>query len=303
MQFELADHQGDLLDAVSTLLDRFAGPARCRQLGGASPRYDSELEEALGSAGFLDIASDPDGGPLDATLVGEAVAAAAGVLSYGASALVAPGIGVSGLTGPVAMTTASHRGPVRFAADARTLLVHEGERVRVVDVDPDRFDRVPSRFGYPFGDVTEIPDGGTVLDAGSGVRMLAWWRLALAVEAVGTMIAALALTVDHTRERKQFGRAIGSFQAVQHRLAELKVLSEGARWLVLETAWRGAPDDAAAIALTHTLSAARRVPADTHQLTGALGFASEYDLHLWTMRLPALSIEAGWLNRSVGTAR
>ncbi len=70
------------------------------------------------------------------------------------------------------------------------------------------------------------------------------------------MSAALRLTVDHTRERKQFGRPIGSFQAVQHRLAELAVLVEGARWLALEAAFLGAPDDAADLALTHACVAA-----------------------------------------------
>jgi alkylation response protein AidB-like acyl-CoA dehydrogenase len=302
VQFDLTSDQRDLLGAVGTLLSRFAGPGRCRALGGSSPDYDHDLDAAMAAAGFLGIAAEQDGGPLEAALVGEAVAAAAGVMSYGAAALVATGIGASGLHGPIALTTSTHRGPVRYAAQARTLLVLDGDVTRIVDVEPGTFASVPSRFGYPFGRIDDLPTVGRNLDGGSGTRMLAWWRLALAVEMVGTLIAALELTVAYTREREQFGRAIGSFQAVQHRLAELTMLGEGARWLARETAWRGAPDDAAALALVHATSVARRIPTETHQLTGAVGFAAEYDLHLWTMRLPALLTEAAWLQQAASTA-
>ena len=78
------------------------------------------------------------------------------------------------------------------------------------------------------------------------------------------------------------------------------MLVEGARWLALEAAFLGAPDGAAELAATHACVAARRVCADTHQFSGAIGFAEEYDLHLWTMRLPALVAEAGWLARDRG---
>ena len=85
---------------------------------------------------------------------------------------MATGLGLSGVAGPVALTTATHRGPVRFGADAAVLLVLDGAQVRVVDVAPGTFARVPSRFGYPFGDIDAPAPGGTVLAAGSGPRML-----------------------------------------------------------------------------------------------------------------------------------
>jgi Acyl-CoA dehydrogenase, C-terminal domain len=302
VEFDLAGHQQSLLDAVTTLLGRHAGPARCRALGGASPDYDHALDDSLRSAGFVDLAADAGAGPLDAALVAEAVAAGLGVVAYGAEALVATSLGLTDRAGPVALTTAGHRGPVRFAADAALLLVLDGSHVRAIDVAPGTFSPVSSRFGFPFGDIDALPSGGDVLDSGSGARMRAWWQVMLAVEAAGAMAAALRLTVEYTRERKQFGRPIGSFQAVQHRLAELAVLVEGARWLALEAAFRGAPDDAAELAAIHAGVAARRVCADTHQFTGAIGFAAEYDLHLWTMRLPALVVEASWLGASPAPA-
>jgi len=136
--------------------------------------------------------------------------------------------------------------------------------------------------------------GGRILDGGSPERMLAWWRVALGAELVGTMRSAFDLVLEHVKGRFQFGRPIGSFQALQHRLAEIAVLLEGSRWLVLEAAWTGS-QEAAAVALTQTVVAARRLLLDAHQMAGALGFTTEYDLHLWTMRLPALMQESEWM--------
>jgi alkylation response protein AidB-like acyl-CoA dehydrogenase len=121
--------------------------------------------------------------------------------------------------------------------------------------------------------------------------MRAWWRVALAAEMAGTMKAALDVTLDHVRERIQFGRPIGSFQGVQHRLAECAVLIEGARWLAYEAAWHGAPAEAASLAAAHSATAALRVFHDCHQFNGAMGLTREHDLHVWSMRLPALQLE------------
>ena len=107
------------------------------------------------------------------------------------------------------------------------------------------------------------------------------------------MRAALALTIDYLKQRRQFGRAIASFQAVQHRLAECAVMVEGARWLAFEAAWRGAPFEAAATAAAYAAAAAARVFLETHQLSGAIGYTREHDLHVFSMRLEALRLELG----------
>ena len=60
----------------------------------------------------------------------------------------------------------------------------------------------------------------------------------------------------HLKQRRQFGRPIGSFQGVQRRLAELAVLVEGSRWLAYEAAHHGAPPEQAATAAAYSLSAA-----------------------------------------------
>ena len=93
--------------------------------------------------------------------------------------------------------------------------------------------------------------------------------------------------------RRQFGRAIGSFQAVQHRLAECAVRVEGTRWLVHEAAWHGAERERSATAAAYAGATGLRVFRETHQLSGAIGFTREHDLHVWSMRLQALRLELG----------
>jgi alkylation response protein AidB-like acyl-CoA dehydrogenase len=120
------------------------------------------------------------------------------------------------------------------------------------------------------------------------------------------MRAALDYTVDYLKQRRQFGRAIGSFQAVQHRLAGCAIAVEGSRWLAYEAAYKGAPAELAATAAAYAMQAAGRVFAETHQLSGAIGFTREHDLHVWSMRLQALRLELGGVGghrRAVATAR
>lgn len=293
MDFELGEDQRAILEAVEALLAQRAGPARAIELA-RKHDYDFALERALAEAGFAELALGPETGPLDAALVVEAVARAGGVAAIGAQALVAPAVAGRVLPSPIALVESGRAGPVRFAAHAETALVLDGELARVVPLVPGSVAPVPSSFGYPMGRFAPgALVGGEALEPGSGERLRSWWRVALAVELAGAMGAALAVTVDYAKKRRQFGRAIGSFQAVQHRLAECKVLVEGARWLALEAAWRGAPPEAAAGAAACAAAAAQRVFADTHQLSGAMGYTHDHDLHVFSMRLPALRLELG----------
>ncbi|MEE9608970.1 MAG: acyl-CoA dehydrogenase [Myxococcota bacterium] len=291
MDFELNDDQRAIVEAIEALLGAHAGAARAIELA-PKGEYDAPLDAALAEAGFADIALGDGSGFLEAALLVEAVARAGGVVAIGAQALVAPGTAGRRLEGPIALTTPGHKGPVRFGAQARTLLVGGVGEARVVSLEPGDGEPLVSNFGYPIGRVRVPPEQrGEWLGPGSGDRMLAWWRLAIAAETVGSMRAALDVTGDYVKKRRQFGRAIGSFQAVQHRLAECAVLVEGSRWLLYEAAARGAPAEAAATAAAHASAAAGRVFVETHQFTGAMGFTREHDLHVWSMRLQALRLE------------
>jgi alkylation response protein AidB-like acyl-CoA dehydrogenase len=291
VDLEPGPEQQAILEAVRAIVARHAGPARAAELA-AKGAYDLELEAALGGAGFLDVARGEGTGPLEAALVVEEVARAAGTVAAGAAGLVAPGaLGDRELPGPIALAGGAPGAPVRFAAHARTLLVDAGEEARVVALEPGETEPVASSYGYPFGRLPAL--GGRGEGAGSGDALRRWWRVALAAELAGTLRAALDATLAHVKQRRQFGRAIGSFQAVQHRLAECHVLVEGSAWLAREAAWRGADAESAAAAAAFSSAAAARIFTETHQLSGAIGYTRAHPLHVFSMRLQALRLELG----------
>jgi alkylation response protein AidB-like acyl-CoA dehydrogenase len=293
VDLDLSEDQRAVLAGVDALLARHAGAARAAELA-AKGAYDDALDAALAEAGFAEIALGEETGALEAVLVSERVAKAAGGVAFAASALVAPLVAERALPGPVALARADDSGPIRFAPAARTLLVLDGDAARWTPLAPGDVTPLRSNFGFPVGRIRESARRrGDPLGAGSGERLLAWWRAALAAEALGAMDGAVRFTVGYLTQREQFGRPIGSFQAVQHRLAECAVLVEGARWLVYETAAQGAPAEGAACAAGFALTAAGRVHRETHQLSGAIGYTTEHDLHVWSMRLQALRLELG----------
>ena len=291
MDFDLNQEQSAVLEAVETLLDKHAGAARAVELAAESD-YDAGLDDALEQAGYGDIASAM--GRLEAVLIIEAVAKRGGVVSAGARLLAAPALSLDAPPGPVALMRTGHSGPVRYAAHARTLLMLDDECARCIELEPGACPAVPSNFGYPMGRVSdEIAAGGRALAPGSGPRLQDAWRLGLAAETVGCMEGALEQTAGYLKERKQFGRAIASFQAVQHRLAECAIQLEASRWLTREAAHGAGSSEAIATAAAFALDAAGHVFAETHQLSGAIGFTREHDLHVWSMRLHALRQELG----------
>ncbi len=293
MDFELDQQQQAIIGAVSSLLERGAGPKRAIDLG-RHGEYDTKLHEELARSGFTDLALAEGGSALEALLATEAVSRSAGQVAFGQAALVVPALLGRSLTGPTALVLAGDKGPVRFAAEATSFLIDGGEEARLVECKAGSAPKTLSNFGYPMGTPSEeLRRDGQGLGPGSGEKLRAWWRVMLAAEAVGAMSAAMEVTTEYLKNRRQFGRTIASFQAVQHRLAECKVLSEGARWLAYEAAALGAPPERAALAAAHALSTAGRVFVETHQLSGAIGFTHEHDLHVWSMRLQALRIEMG----------
>ncbi|MEU9800671.1 acyl-CoA dehydrogenase family protein [Streptomyces sp. NPDC051000] len=116
----------------------------------------------------------------------------------------------------------------------------------------------------------------------------------LATEAVGAAAQALARTVDHVRQREQFGRAIGSFQAVKHRLADLYVQVQAARSAAYYAAW---DPDQGALALAQALEALRITSGEAIQLHGGIGFTWEHDAHLYFKRAAADELLFGPVHR------
>ncbi|MER6628215.1 acyl-CoA dehydrogenase family protein [Streptomyces sp. NPDC000987] len=107
----------------------------------------------------------------------------------------------------------------------------------------------------------------------------------LACEAVGAADRALERTLEYVKRREQFGRAIGSFQAVKHRLADVYVRVQAARSAAYYAAWAAVHGErAGALALAQGLEALRAAAADGIQLHGGIGFTWEDDAHLYFKR-------------------
>lgn len=142
----------------------------------------------------------------------------------------------------------------------------------------------------PSVSVVPVPDQARVLTAEDVTR---WMALGLAVtsaDLVGTMQGAVELAAGYARERRQFGRAVGSFQAVQHLLADALVATEGSRSAALHAAWAvdsQAPDEAlatAAVAKAYCARAARTVCETAIQVHGGIGNTWECLAHVHLRR-------------------
>ncbi len=145
-------------------------------------------------------------------------------------------------------------------------------------------------------------DGGTAI-AGSGPvgqsELARWTALGLSAacsDLVGTMRGALDLACDYARDRRQFGVAVGSFQAVQHLLADALVSLEGSRSLALHAGWAvdalpaGEAIAAAAGAKAYCSRAARAVCEAAIQVHGGIGNTWECLAHVY-LRRALLSID------------
>ncbi|MFR0353244.1 acyl-CoA dehydrogenase family protein [Streptomyces sediminimaris] len=107
----------------------------------------------------------------------------------------------------------------------------------------------------------------------------------LACEAVGAADRALQRTVEYVRQREQFGRPIGSFQAVKHRLADVYVQAQAARSAAYYAAWATARGErVGGLALAQALEALRTAAAEGIQLHGGIGFTWEHEAHLYFKR-------------------
>ena len=112
---------------------------------------------------------------------------------------------------------------------------------------------------------------------------------ALAAELVGGMQRTLDLTVEYAKTRKQFGKPIGMFQAVQHQCADMYLETESSRSAVYYAGWaleENAPDASTAVSIAKIYSSdsARAVGNRGIQIHGGMGFTWESDLHLYYRR-------------------
>jgi alkylation response protein AidB-like acyl-CoA dehydrogenase len=188
--------------------------------------------------------------------------------------------------------------PFRYAVDldaADLLVVRTLEGLYEIDKDRADWRVLPTVDGTRrLGEVTAGPRDGELLASGDEALVIAeqtWVRslAALAAEAVGVAAQAVDLTVEHARQREQFGKAIGSFQAVSHQIADAYMETENARSLAMwaaasidggEPDARLAAETAAAFASAAAIHACERAI----QVHGGIGFSWEHVLHRYYKR-------------------
>jgi alkylation response protein AidB-like acyl-CoA dehydrogenase len=177
------------------------------------------------------------------------------------------------------------------AVGADALMLADDSGALILLQEQDDWDTDPSRHRF---DVTRNCADVTV-KAGAGQRIptdgspARLYRLLLSADAVGGIQQMLDRTVDYSLQRQAFGRPIGGFQAVQHRLAEHAVRTRGMALLVEEAARllaAGSPDAGRVVAMAEVSvsSGAGHILHDLLQLTGAIGFTWEYGLHYYERR-------------------
>lgn len=136
----------------------------------------------------------------------------------------------------------------------------------------------------------ELCDGPAV--AAAWERAVGAGRRALAHELVGVSARMLELAVEHARTRVQFSRPIGSFQAVQHRLADCHVAVEAARAISYQS-WESPDPVAGALAKAVAGRAAREGARHCQQVLGGIGFTWEHPLHRYIRRGLVLDLLLG----------
>jgi alkylation response protein AidB-like acyl-CoA dehydrogenase len=176
--------------------------------------------------------------------------------------------------------------PDADSAEVILLLGHEGARVVERDqaeVEPvDTMDATRRFCRVRGGDAGEALEGDRI----PGISRVA---AALAAELTGIAQRAMEMAVEYARDRKQFGRPIGSYQAVSHRCAQMLLETEGARSASYYAAWCGDAEPetlplAACMAKAYASDAGWGVCTSALQVHGGIGFTWEHDLHFFLKR-------------------
>ncbi|TGD86089.1 acyl-CoA dehydrogenase [Mycolicibacterium sp. CH28] len=215
--------------------------------------------------------------------------------------------------GPVAESIAV--APILLANDDRSAALAAGELIATVALPPT----VPRAVNADFTGLTLLAQDGQVSEATAGqshecvdpsrtlfdvtagadasradvTRAFEFGALATAAQLIGAGQAMLDISVEYAKQRSQFGRVIGSYQAIKHKLADVHIALEMARPLVYGAALSLAdesPDTA------RDVSAAKAAASDAALLSarsslqthGAIGFTAEHDLSLWLLKVQAL---------------
>jgi alkylation response protein AidB-like acyl-CoA dehydrogenase len=304
MDFDLSDDQLALRHGATELLDGFASPAHVRAHTESENAFDGALWDAMVEQGWLGIeVPESEGGiglgAVEVAVLAEALGAHAAPAPFVPAVLALDALRGAGatawverlLSGEARACVAWDLGhPVPYAPSADLAVVCDADRVFAVEL-VDRPEREPAmdltrELGWLNVDgLPRIPLGGDT----ARERLIDRGATFTAADLLGGAQRALGMAVDYAKDRVQFGRPIGSFQAVKHRCADMLVDVEGMRSTVYWAAWCIGADDADASIAASTAKvwcsdASKRVMASALQVHGGIGFTWEHDLHFFLKR-------------------
>jgi alkylation response protein AidB-like acyl-CoA dehydrogenase len=313
MDFDLSDDQLALRDGARDLLDGLAAPEQVRAHTTTGDAYDSALWAAMAEQGWLGIeVAEADGGiglgGVEVAVLCEALGAHAAPVPFLPTVLAIDAFAQAGdadavarlLTGDLRACVAwDASAPVPYASSADVAVVCTADAVFAQELATK-----PKR--EPAMDLTREL-GWLSFDTGAtrklgGVeartRLLDRGATFTSADLLGGANRALEMAVEYAKDRVQFGRPIGSFQAVKHRCADMLVDVEGMRSAVYWAAWCIAAGDAEASVAASTAKiwcgdASKRVMASALQVHGGIGFTWEHDLHFFLKRAQLDQLQFG----------
>jgi alkylation response protein AidB-like acyl-CoA dehydrogenase len=307
MNFDLNDEQQEIKRTAHEFLAARFKPEKVRELSEADS-YDDGLWKEISELGWPGIAiSEEDGGQglgmVELTVLLEEsgyTCAPSPLLGTAGAALVISAAGSDEQRSEWLPKLASGEATAAFGgfADGQSTIFCDLPRADVVvtfdgegallapssEVDFEPFKAIDSTRSY--GLVSEAAGERLPGDVGPGRDRLA---VAIAAELTGIAQRTLEMAVEYARERQQFGRPIGAYQAVSHRCAAMLLATEESRSLTYYAAWTAdaEPDSlpiAAAMAGARAGDAGWEVPASALQVFGGIGFTWEHDLQFWLKR-------------------
>jgi alkylation response protein AidB-like acyl-CoA dehydrogenase len=310
VDFELSDDQRALQDAAADLLGSLSTTEQVRASATREEVYDSGLWKAMVDQGWTGVELSEQQGGLGLGMVEAAVLAeqvgrhiapapiVENLLAVGALAAAGDLAGAAQwvdrlVSGDAAACVASQPEiPVPYASAADVAVVVNGDEVLLVDLgDGPAIERQPAMdITRPVGWIRlEGRRVTTIGGADEATRLLDRGATLYAAALLGGAGRVLDMTVAYAKERVQFGKPIGSFQAVKHRCADMLVDVEGMRSTAYWAGWCLSAHDseasiAASTAKTWCSDAARRVMGSGLQVHGGIGFTWEHDLHLFLKR-------------------
>jgi alkylation response protein AidB-like acyl-CoA dehydrogenase len=309
MRFAFSDEQLAMRDAVRAFLDKECAPKVVRDAW-TNDTGRSGLWPRLGELGVLGVLAPETlggfgGDYLDLVLLLEETGRAAlpePVVEHAAVALplLDDGRAEAAAAGDLTISVAPPSGLVPYADSSDLVLVGD-ELVEPGTLELRRHESVDgSRRLFAIAAPPSSIDPARLDRAALGV----------AAQLIGLADHMLAMTVEYAKERRQFGVPIGSFQAVKHHVADVALALEFSRPLVYRAAWSITHDDDArsvhvAMAKARASEAALRAGRIALQVHGAIGYTTEYDLHLWMKRAWTLAASWGdtaWHDARVGRA-